>query len=186
MRCSVFRALQWYLSWGKCTCPEHIFRGLQSLSFAEDISSHQLAGGNWQEGRSRGKCSCLKEKEKGRKSTLRLNSRGVLKLWPKRGGKKKDYKYHRNPCLKNVLHNHKSWEWTASKHSVLLKQCNQSECKEYHFYLCPGVMLSSLTPDMEIKGISTALTWTSMDKWQLTRTEGISPGIIPYFNCGSP
>lgn len=70
--------------------------------------------------RSRGKCSCLKEKEKGRKATLRLNTRAVLKPLPKER-RKLDYKYHRNPCLWKLLHNHKSWEWTVNKNCVLLK-----------------------------------------------------------------
>lgn len=47
-------------------------------------------------------------------------------------------------------------------------------------------MLSSLTPDTEIEEINSALTWTSMGKWQLTRTEGVSPETFPYFDDGSP
>lgn len=47
-------------------------------------------------------------------------------------------------------------------------------------------MSSSLTPDTEIEEISTAPTWTSMGQLQLTRTDGISPGIFPDFNGVSP
>lgn len=73
------------------TCYEPSVSALSTssdLSFAEDIPSHQQLL-NWQEERRRGKCSCLKEKEKGRKATMRLNYRRVLKPLPKRGSTKK-------------------------------------------------------------------------------------------------
>lgn len=183
MRCSVFHEFHCYLWWAKCVCPEHILRAslLLRTHFSPELFS-------WQEERSRGKSSCPKEKEKGRKATLRLNTRGVLKLLHKRRGKKPkkpDNKYHRNPCLRNLLHNHKSWEWAVSKNCVPVK-VNQSEYKEY-FYLCPGVMLSSLTPDTEIEEINSALTWIP---WANGSSQGLreflqEPLMVDHHNLSS-
>lgn len=93
---------------------EHILRASLLLRTHLLTRAVQLAGGKEQRKVFLSKGEREGEKEKGRKATLRLNTRRVLKLLPKRGGKKTpkkhDYKYHRNPCLRNLLHNHKSWE----------------------------------------------------------------------------
>lgn len=68
----------------KCLCLEQVFSRFTKAPLFLSAITAQQAGGKEQR-----KCSCLNEKVRERKSTLKLNARYVLHLWPKEKAEKR-------------------------------------------------------------------------------------------------